>query len=87
MKKLRGSHYEVLSRIAAQGDEGRIRRLPGGFWTDDCNALECQAGDWHTTKPIIDQMLDTGLLAPDGKQQCKMTGQGEEALRTGFCPC
>ena len=86
MKKLRDSHYQVLSRLAAQGDEGRMRRLSGGFWTDDRSAFEYQEGEWHTVKPVIDQMLESGLLAADGKQ-FKMTPQGEEALRSGVYPC
>lgn len=86
MKRLKNSHYDVLSRLAAQGEEGRVRRLPGGFWTDDRATFEYQEGEWHTTKPIIDAMLTAQLLESDG-QQFKMTPQGEEALRTGVYPC
>ena len=87
MKKLKRSHYEVLARLAAQGDEGRLNQLRGGFWTDDPAAVKyVQEGEWYTTKPIVDAMMAAKLLAQDG-QQFKMTQQGEQALRTGIYPC
>lgn len=86
MKKLRSSHYDALSRLAAQ-PEGRLRRLPGGFWTTDPLLSEYQQGEWSTTKPIVMAMHTAKLIEPVSEREFRLTPVGEEALKTGSYPC
>jgi hypothetical protein len=84
-KKLKPTHYDVLSRLAARHD-GRLRRLPGAFWTDDPEAVEYQQGDWNTVWVVVKALLALSLVQPD-REDFVLTELGVTALRTGVYPC
>lgn len=84
-KKLKPTHYDVLSRLAANPDS-KQRRLPGGFWSDDQAVFEYQQGAWSTTVGVVKAMQASLLISAGARNEFVLTELGAAALQTGVYP-